>query len=266
MRGEPNEVLSAIGGFHPLLVQAPLGGLLLLASLELLSGFSRWKNAAQNRHWILILVTGFSCLSTVSDWLLGRWNGLVLLICCLLCFILLRSQKLVAYRACLVASLVLLLSTGQWGGSLALGSGFVSNYRWRGTGGPQAGLTAAQAASPQLVFEAVIQPILRRHCVTCHGPDKHKAHLRLDTLRNLLRGGENGSVVKAGHAQESPLFQRIVSPLDADGHMPPEGESQPSKDETETLRRWLDEGTGWAGSEAQVPPSSDTEPGRDAQR
>ena len=40
-------------------------------------------------------------------------------------------------------------------------------------------------------FEKGIRPFLVKYCVSCHGPDKQKAKLRLDTLdADLLNGSE----------------------------------------------------------------------------
>ena len=34
-------------------------------------------------------------------------------------------------------------------------------------------------------------PILTRHCISCHGPEKTKAELRIDKLNpDLLKGGD----------------------------------------------------------------------------
>ena len=33
-------------------------------------------------------------------------------------------------------------------------------------------------------FAQIAQPFLQEHCVKCHGPEKQKAKLRLDTLEN----------------------------------------------------------------------------------
>jgi len=39
------------------------------------------------------------------------------------------------------------------------------------------------------LFREEVEPLLKTHCVGCHGPEKAKAHLRIDTLDpNLLAG------------------------------------------------------------------------------
>ena len=40
-------------------------------------------------------------------------------------------------------------------------------------------------------FRDEVSPILQRHCIPCHGPDKTKGHLRIDSLDpDLLKGGD----------------------------------------------------------------------------
>ena len=89
---------------------------------------------------------------------------------------------------------------------------------------------------------AALPSLLRQRCAECHGPDKHKGDLRLDTFEDLLRGGQDGPVVKAGHANKSPLIQCIISDSDADGHMPPEDHPQLSREEIALIEWWINQG------------------------
>src|ERR1043166_7237498 len=40
-----------------------------------------------------------------------------------------------------------------------------------------------------------VQPIFKESCYSCHGPEKSKAGLRLDTKARAMKGGENGVVI-----------------------------------------------------------------------
>src|SRR5262249_14678590 len=91
-------------------------------------------------------------------------------------------------------------------------------------------------------FTGVIQPVLQQNCVSCHGPEKAKSRLRLDSFAALQKGGENGPVVVPGNAKESDLIKRLRLPLNADDHMPPDGKPQPSEDEIALLQWWVDSG------------------------
>jgi hypothetical protein len=54
----------------------------------------------------------------------------------------------------------------------------------------------AEATADQLdFFESKVRPVLVERCIGCHGPEKQKAGLRLDSLVGLLRGGESGAAI-----------------------------------------------------------------------
>lgn len=80
----------------------------------------------------------------------------------------------------------------------------------------------AQEAEPSF-FAARVEPVLDRHCVACHGPEKHKAELRLDTFEQTMRGSDAGEVVKPGDLKSSELFRRITLPTDHEEFMPADG-------------------------------------------
>lgn len=71
-----------------------------------------------------------------------------------------------------------------------------------------------------ITFAKDILPILKESCVRCHGAQRPKAGLRLDTLEGVMDGTENGSVLKAGDSVGS-LLVKSVSQLDPRSAMPP---------------------------------------------
>ena len=50
---------------------------------------------------------------------------------------------------------------------------------------------ADSPAADAAFFERKVRPILEEHCFDCHGEDKQKHKLRLDTVVGILRGGES---------------------------------------------------------------------------
>ncbi len=92
------------------------------------------------------------------------------------------------------------------------------------------------AAEQPLDWETHIKPILRDHCIKCHGPVKQKAELDLGTYHGLIRGSENGPVVEAGKGKASLLYQVLLK--DAEVHMPPK--KQVPAASIETIQRWID--------------------------
>jgi hypothetical protein len=96
------------------------------------------------------------------------------------------------------------------------------------------------AASPGSTFYGVrIQPIFAGHCVTCHGRDKHKSNLRLDTYGSLMRGSKHGAVIKAGDLHGSELFRRITLVPTDDDFMPKQGKRPLSADEVKLIELWI---------------------------
>jgi Protein of unknown function (DUF1549)/Protein of unknown function (DUF1553)/Planctomycete cytochrome C len=93
-------------------------------------------------------------------------------------------------------------------------------------------------------FQRDIKPILTRSCVSCHGPEKQRGGLRLDSRVATLEGGNSGQVLKPGDADRSRLL-RIVAGLDPDVQMPPKGKTRLTAAEVGHLRAWVEQGLKW---------------------
>src|SRR6267142_5649017 len=48
-------------------------------------------------------------------------------------------------------------------------------------------------------FEKKVRPILAANCYSCHGPEKQKAGLRLDSRDLMMTGGDSGPVIVPGN-------------------------------------------------------------------
>ena len=114
------------------------------------------------------------------------------------------------------------------------------------------GAPGTLAADGPVDFAKHIQPLLAKKCVSCHGPEKQKAGLRLDRKGAVLKGGDDlGPAIVPGKSRESPLF-RVVAGLEEGLEMPAEGEKLTAA-EIELLKRWIDGGAEWPddGSEKE---------------
>jgi mono/diheme cytochrome c family protein len=100
-----------------------------------------------------------------------------------------------------------------------------------------------------------VKPLLARRCVECHGPDKQKSGLRLDTAKAILRGGNSGPAVLANKSADSRLI-RAVSGVKGVRPMPPDGERLSEK-EVALLRSWIDAGAAAPANEVASKPASD---------
>lgn len=100
----------------------------------------------------------------------------------------------------------------------------------------------AASTKTGLTFDKDIKPIFDKSCIKCHGAEKQKGKLRLDTLEATLKGGENGESVVKGNSAKSPLVHTIAR-LDPDAAMPPDGKGDPlSKEQIGIVRAWIDQG------------------------
>jgi mono/diheme cytochrome c family protein len=94
-----------------------------------------------------------------------------------------------------------------------------------------------------LSFEKHILPIFKKSCVDCHGPEKQKARLRVDTLEELKKGSRGKPVVVKGKAAKSKLLLVVARLGDPDEAMPPEGKGDPlTKEQVGLIRAWIDQG------------------------
>ncbi len=106
-----------------------------------------------------------------------------------------------------------------------------------------AAVTVAGAAE-KVDFAKDVWPVLEQQCVKCHGADKQKGKLRLDTLEASLKGGKGGPAVVKGDSAKSDLFRRISLPKSDDDFMPAEGEPL-SKEAVAKIKAWIDSGAEW---------------------
>lgn len=105
-----------------------------------------------------------------------------------------------------------------------------------------------------------VQPLLDARCVSCHGPDKQKGALRLDSRDATLKGGDVGPSVVPGKPAESLLLQAVLHTT-ADLEMPPKDKL--SSTEIAIFERWIREGAPWpvqASLPTVAPASPDAEP------
>src|SRR6266513_507053 len=105
-------------------------------------------------------------------------------------------------------------------------------------------------AEDKVDFAKQIQPILQQNCVKCHGPEKQKAKMRLDSKEAAMKGGKDGVVIVSGNADKSELYRRITLPKGDDDIMPNEGDPL-SKEQTDLVRLWITQGAEWPESAAQ---------------
>jgi hypothetical protein len=97
-----------------------------------------------------------------------------------------------------------------------------------------------------LAFDKDIKPLFEKSCVDCHGPEKAKGKLRLDTLAGTLKGSVDGKVLEAGKSEKSFLVANIAYLGDEDEFMPPPKDVKKypkfTPEEVGIVRAWIDQG------------------------
>ena len=98
------------------------------------------------------------------------------------------------------------------------------------------------AAKKDVTFAKDIKPMFEKACFNCHGEEKQKAKLRVDSVEAILKGSENGKIVEVGKSEKSSLVHTVAG-LVEDMMMPPEGKADPlTKEQISLLRAWIDQG------------------------
>ena len=99
-----------------------------------------------------------------------------------------------------------------------------------------------------VTYAADIQPIFAKSCYNCHSAKnpKPKGKLRLDTLEDVLKGGEDGPALVKGDSAKSTMVAQICYQGDPDDYMPPPKNKanikQLTKEQIGLIRAWIDQG------------------------
>ena len=107
-------------------------------------------------------------------------------------------------------------------------------------------------------FEARIRPVLADQCFKCHGPEKQKAGLRLDSRSAMLGGGDSGPAVVPGQPEESLLVEALR--YEDDGLQMPPSKKLPDEQVDDLLAMGPD-GAPWPGGDTADAPSATRKPG-----
>ena len=99
------------------------------------------------------------------------------------------------------------------------------------------------APKKEVQFNKDLKPVFEKAgCFKCHGEEKQKAKLRVDSHEALIKGSSAGKVVLAKKPEKSLLLLSVAR-LDEDYAMPPEGKGENlTKDQIALVRAWIEQG------------------------
>jgi hypothetical protein len=107
------------------------------------------------------------------------------------------------------------------------------------------------------LFIDKVKPLLDSRCISCHGPDKVKGGLRLDSREALIKGGDSGPALNPGKPAESLLLQAVMH-TKKDLEMPPK--EKLTRVDVSVLEQWILNGAPWP-SQANLIPDLNLRPG-----
>jgi mono/diheme cytochrome c family protein len=114
----------------------------------------------------------------------------------------------------------------------------------------QAGEPASPTPEQIEFFEKHIRPVLAEHCYACHGPQKQRGGLRLDTAAGMQRGSSTGPVVVPGQPERSLLLQAVRQ--EGEVKMPPPPRPKLSPQAIADLTTWVKMGAPWPAEKTAV--------------
>lgn len=134
-------------------------------------------------------------------------------------------------------------------------------------------VAAGAAGGGKVDFNRDVRPILSDNCFKCHGPDskgngaKGRQPLRLDSREAALADrGDGRRAIVPGQPDASELIRRVMA-TDPDDRMPPAETGKVLSDrDRAVLRRWIEDGAGYARHWAYVPPVRPDRPRIQARR
>lgn len=97
------------------------------------------------------------------------------------------------------------------------------------------------SAADAKFFREDVFPIFKESCHRCHGAEKQKSGLRLDSREAVLKGGANGPAIVPGKPEES-LMMTVVE-YAGDIQMPPDAKLD--DDKIAILKKWIEKNAPW---------------------
>ena len=104
-----------------------------------------------------------------------------------------------------------------------------------------ASVLVLSAAETPVSFSKDVQPLFAASCLKCHGSALQLSKFDLRTREAALKGGEKGSAIVPGKAEESRLY-KLVAGIEKPS-MPMDGKLAP--EQIAIIKNWIDQGAVW---------------------
>lgn len=253
----PEELLQFAGRLHPMVLHLPIGILVLLALMEIAAGARRVALSPAIRSFVCWAFAIFAVVSAASGWMLSREGGYsgetltrhfllgiataALALLTAICSVFPKLR--IAYVLCLGAAVVTTTAAGHLGSQLTHGADWLWAPFHQKPVAPSDPLPRGRATEGLSHaggdYELHVASIFAAHCIECHGDNRKKARLALNTYDAILSGGAHGRVIDRDMPEQSELLRRILLPADDDDRMPPTDKSALTEDEINSIRTWV---------------------------
>jgi uncharacterized membrane protein len=229
----------------PLVALGAVSALLAAGAGYLLGTRGGYSGPTYDQHFVSgLTLAAIASLAAGASWLRDRSPG---------------RMRLRLARLLLLATMVVLTAASHLGATLTHGDGYLADHapasirRLLGliparSGGAPPAVPAEQA----VVYPTLVAPLLREHCVACHGAAKAEGGLRLDTPDGLRKGGDDGPAIVPSRASASEIVRRVWLPAGHEDAMPPKGRRPLSASDASILRWWVDSGATFDGKLADL--------------
>lgn len=257
-----------LGRLHPLMVHFPVGLLCVALLLEIIGGFRKSNDLRAGITALVWIGAISSVVAAVFGLILinqeeyggdtvtvHQWAGLATMALSILTVFAIRTKRLVLYRTMLFLTVFGVTIAGHYGALLTHGEDYLSSVLPFGNEKESPATTDANLAFISNTNQPLdakqiedlnleVRSILAHNCYSCHSATKTKGELRLDTKELLMKGGENGVILKPGHPEDSDMIRRVKLPAGHDDAMPTKGKRLTDK-EIAILEFWIKQGAPW---------------------
>lgn len=282
--GGPFSLFTLFGRLHPLVLHVPIGAVLALAVVELLTWFAGFEES-RRPHGMLAWLAAVSAWISVSTGLVMHANGTYdpddalphrnLAIACSIMITLAafancrsnygkRAGMLWIYRILLFAGIAAMIPAGHLGATMTHGEGYLMGFSPGAASKPESNSSASVESAPadaaDGAFSTIILPILRAKCLTCHGEDQRKGKLSLESVESIRAGGKSGPAIDREKPADSLILERIHRDLEEKGHMPPRSKTQLLESEIASIDAWVKTGAAPNAGSLQLNGGADSKP------
>lgn len=244
-----NPLFLTLGRFHPLVLHLPIGALVLVFFLDILS-----RVKGHYPKSIITYALGFSAFFAILTCIFGYilsleggysgnildihfWTGILSAVLIIFLFLLSCSNNKILKKLFLpffILTLGCISIAGHYGSVLTHGSDFLTEHLK-----PTVSVKPITNIDSLSLYNNVVHEVFESKCIECHNSTKKKGGLSLASQKSLLMGGDSGLAFVKNNAKESLLLELCTLPISNENHMPPEGKPQLTKKELWLLEYWI---------------------------